>query len=215
MGTRGGYERFCSLARGLDLLGERWSLVIVQELLHRPLRYNELRAKLPGIGSNILSERLRKFEQHGIVERLAGPVGDGVAYTLTDRGRGLGPALGAFRRWALDELLPTDPTSGPVVYNVSYAVPVTANLHEEYEWQIDKQPYRLEIDDTTLTVSPGPAKAPAVRLHTTREFMYRWVEGATTWDRGRADGEVEVAATDDDAWARMQFATGYPARRTT
>jgi DNA-binding HxlR family transcriptional regulator len=214
MGRRGGYKRFCSLARGLDVVGERWSLVIIQELLHRPLRYAELRSKLPGIGSNVLGDRLRRFEQHHIVERVPGGVGQGVAYSLTSRGRDLGPALAMFRRWALDELLPMDAKDEAVAYDLSYAVAADAGLAEEYEWRIDELSYALRIDGSTLTVTPGSATEPVVTLRTTREFMYRWVEGATTWDRGRTDQEVGVDVPDENAWQRMQLATGYPGRQT-
>ena len=213
MAQRGGYERFCSLARGLDVVGERWSLVIIQELLHRPLRYGELRSKLPGIGSNVLGDRLRRFEQHHLVQRVPGGVGEGVAYALTDRGRDLGPALAMFRRWALDELLPIDATTDAVHYDLSYAVDEDAGLCEEYEWRIDNHTYTLRIDGSTLSVTPGTATNPALTLRTTREFMYRWVEGATTWDRGRHDQEVNVHAHLEDAWQRMQLATGYPGRQ--
>ena len=214
MGQRGGYERFCSLASGLDVVGERWSLVIIQELLHRPLRYGELRSKLPGIGSNVLGDRLRRFEQHHLVQRVPGGVGEGVAYALTDRGRDLGPALAMFRRWALDELLPMDATSAAVNYDLSYAVDADGGLCEEYEWHIDEHTYALRIDGSTLSVTPGSATEPAVTLRTTREFMYRWVEGATTWDRGRHDQEVGVDLHgDENAWQRMQLATGYPGRQ--
>lgn len=213
MAQRGGYERFCSLARGLDVVGERWSLVIIQELLHRPLRYGELRSKLPGIGSNVLGDRLRRFEQHHLVQRVPGGVGEGVAYALTDRGRDLGPALAMFRRWALDELLPIDATTDAVHYDLSYAVDEDAGLCEEYEWRIDNHTYTLRIDGSTLSVTPGAATNPALTLRTTREFMYRWVEGATTWDRGRHDQEVNVHAHLEDAWQRMQLATGYPGRQ--
>ena len=213
MARRGGYERFCSLARGLDVVGERWSLVIIQELLHRPLRYGELRSKLPGIGSNVLGDRLRRFEQHHLVQRVPGGVGEGVAYALTGRGRDLGPALAMFRRWALDELLPMNATSVAVNYDLSYAVDASAQLCEEYEWHVDEHAYALRIDGSTLSVRPGSATGPAVTLRTTREFMYRWVEGATTWDRGRHDLEVGVEVQDEEAWQRMQIATGYPGRQ--
>jgi len=210
MAKRSGYERFCSLARGLDIVGERWSLVIIQELLHRGLRYGELRQLLPGIGSNVLAERLRAFEAHGIVERVPGAVGGGVTYALTDRGQQLAPVLASFRRWALDELLPID-VAEPARYNLSYAVPDDLDLAETYEWVIDGEPYALTIDGTTLTVAAGPANRPVIVVSATREFMYRWVEGATTWDQGRGDGEVTVNG-DVAAWERMLLATGYPAR---
>lgn len=212
MSQRDGYRRFCSLSRGLDVVGERWSLVIIQELLHRPLRYGELRSKLPGIGSNVLSDRLRRFEQHHLVERLAGNVGTGVQYSLTERGRDLGPALAMFRRWALDELLPPDDET-TTSYDLSYAVPPELGLREEYAWHIDETVFVLAIDGTELTVGAGVINSPVLTLETTREFMYRWVEGATTWDQGRHSGEVTVVG-DDAAWERMQLATGYPGRLT-
>ena len=80
-----GYGRFCPLARALDVVGERWSLVIIQELLKRPSRYGELQARLPGIGSSVLADRLRRLEQAGVVARQPGAVGAGVLYALTDR----------------------------------------------------------------------------------------------------------------------------------
>jgi len=211
MARREGYQRFCSLARGLDVVGERWSLVIIQELLHEPLRYGELRAKLPGIGSNVLGERLRSFEEHGLVEREPDTVGARVRYRLTSRGADLGPALAMFRRWALDELLPPDGNSLAVTYDLSYAIPAGVDLHERYQWNIDSDAYALTIAGTELTVAPGRATRPVVTLRTTREFMYRWVEGTITWDQGRAGGEV-TATGSDDAWHRMQLATGYPGR---
>lgn len=213
MTKRSGYRRFCSLAAGLDIVGERWTLVIIQELLHAPLRYGDLRNKVPGIGSNVLAERLRQLEQYRLVVREPGPVGTGVKYSLTQRGRDLGPALALFRRWAIDELLPNSAppgeTSKPVVYDVSYSVSEDMHLDERYEWRIDDNTFALTINGTVLTVAPGNARRPVVTLRTTREFMYRWVEGATTWDRGRLEGEVQVTGS-SAAWRRMLIATGYP-----
>lgn len=208
-----GYGRFCSLARGLDLIGERWTLVIIQELLHAPRRYSELRSLLPGIGSNVLAERLRRLETGQVVERVPGAVGEGVRYRLTDRGRRLGPALAELRQWGLDELLP--PTghadTADTVYDMSYAVPTDLPLTETYEWHLDTDVYTLRIEGTRLTVAPGPDPNPALVLRTTRKFMRRWVSGETTWDRGRHDGHVDVTGP-DDAWNRMLLATAYPGR---
>jgi DNA-binding HxlR family transcriptional regulator len=111
---REGYARFCSLARGLDIVGERWTLVVLQELLHSARRYSELRGLLPGIGSNVLSDRLRSLEGHGLIERVPRRIGEGVVYVLTARGRQLGPAMAMFRHWGLDELLP--PANEPDPY---------------------------------------------------------------------------------------------------
>jgi DNA-binding HxlR family transcriptional regulator len=72
-----GYGRFCPLARALDVVGERWTLVIVQELLKRPSRYGDLASRLPGIGTSVLADRLRKLEAARVVERVPGPGGGG------------------------------------------------------------------------------------------------------------------------------------------
>jgi DNA-binding HxlR family transcriptional regulator len=208
-----GYARFCSLARGLDVVGERWTLVILQELLHSPRRYSELRALLPGIGSNVLSDRLRNLEHHGVVERIPGSVGEGVAYTLTERGRELGPAMAMFRQWGLDEMLPPAASGslGSRTYDLSYAVPADIDMHESYQWRLDDGLYTLRIDGQALRVENGAATRPAVALTTTRAFMRQWVAGQTTWSAGRADGLVKVKAS-EAAWERMLLATGYPGR---
>lgn len=91
------YGQFCGLARALDLVGERWNLLIVRELLPGPLRYNELKASLSGIASNLLAERLRTLEENGIVKRRLGDVG--VLYALTPWGAELREPMEALGRW--------------------------------------------------------------------------------------------------------------------
>ncbi|MFC9441030.1 winged helix-turn-helix transcriptional regulator [Nocardia sp. NPDC057030] len=91
------YEQFCALARALDLVGERWTLLIVRELLPGPLRYNELKSSLAGIATNLLADRLRALESNGIVERQLGEAG--VRYALTPWGAGLQEPMEALGRW--------------------------------------------------------------------------------------------------------------------
>lgn len=89
------YKQFCGLARALDVVGERWSLLVVRELLDGPLRYNELLEGMPGVASNLLIERLRSLEHDGVLEHLS----DG-RYSLTEWGYGLHEAVYALGRWA-------------------------------------------------------------------------------------------------------------------
>lgn len=89
------YGHYCGLARALDVVGERWSLLIVRELLEGPRGYNQLLEGLPGVATNLLAERLRTLEARGVIER------DGDArYALTTWGRGLDEAVYALGRWA-------------------------------------------------------------------------------------------------------------------
>ncbi len=91
------YGQFCGLARSLDVVGERWTLLIVRELLPGPMRYTELKTSLKGIATNLLAERLRTMEANGIVERRLEE--SGVAYALTPWGLGLREPMEALGRW--------------------------------------------------------------------------------------------------------------------
>jgi DNA-binding HxlR family transcriptional regulator len=94
------YRQYCGLARTLDLVGERWTMLVVRNLLLGPKRYGDLLAGLPGITTNLLAQRLRELESAGIVSRVRLPApASAEAYDLTDLGRELEPAvhaLGAF-----------------------------------------------------------------------------------------------------------------------
>ena len=101
------YEQYCPMAHALDLIGDRWTLLIVRDLMHGPQRYTDLVDRLPGIGTNILAARLRDLESHGIVTRrkLPPPAASRV-YDLTDYGRELRPALRELALWGARSLGP-------------------------------------------------------------------------------------------------------------
>jgi DNA-binding HxlR family transcriptional regulator len=98
------YQQYCSVARALDLVGDRWVLLIVRELLmFGPSRYSDLQRGLPGIASNLLAERLRVMEADGLIERHDAPAPVAAnLYQLTDRGRALQEVVHALSRWGLD-----------------------------------------------------------------------------------------------------------------
>src|SRR5258708_38833681 len=93
-----GYGRFCPLSRALDVIGERWTLVIVQELLNQPRRYGALLDRLPGISTSVLADRLRRLERAGVLAREPGAGGAGVVYALTARGQDLEETVPRLRR---------------------------------------------------------------------------------------------------------------------
>jgi DNA-binding HxlR family transcriptional regulator len=100
------YQQYCSVARALDVVGDRWVLLIVRELLALgPSRYSDLKRGLPGIASNLLAERLKVMEAEGLLERYDAPppVGTGL-YQLTARGRELQDVLQALSRWGLERM---------------------------------------------------------------------------------------------------------------
>lgn len=109
---RRSYDQFCATARALDSVGDRWTLLIVRELLAGPRRYTDLHADLPGVSTDVLASRLKDMEQSGLaVRRKLPPPAAASVYELTRRGRELLPVLTALARWgapALDERRPTD-----------------------------------------------------------------------------------------------------------
>lgn len=110
--SRRSYDQYCAVARALDAVGERWSLLIVRELLAGPRRYTDLHADLPGVSTDILATRLKQLEGEGLVlrRRLERPA-NATVYELTERGatlRGVVDALGAWGLGLLGEQRPTD-----------------------------------------------------------------------------------------------------------
>lgn len=105
MGKR--YEQYCPIAHALDLVGDRWALLVVRELMHGPLRYTDLVDRLSGIGTNILAGRLRDLEAHGVVaRRTLPPPAASKVYELTEYGRELRPAMRELALWGARSLGP-------------------------------------------------------------------------------------------------------------
>lgn len=95
------YGQLCAVARALDVVGDRWNLLIVRELLiSRRLRFSDLQRGLPGIAPNLLTQRLRDLEGHGVVRReTAAPPATGILYALSDRGAQLEGVVRELLRW--------------------------------------------------------------------------------------------------------------------
>jgi DNA-binding HxlR family transcriptional regulator len=107
---RRSYDQFCPLARTLDVIGERWTLLVVRELLVSPLRFSDLRRRLPGIGPALLTQRLRDLERAGLVRRAElPPPAARIVYELTTDGRALEPVVYEIARFGLRYLdMPTE-----------------------------------------------------------------------------------------------------------
>ncbi|MEV7193716.1 helix-turn-helix domain-containing protein [Streptomyces sp. NPDC093510] len=112
MPPRRSYDQYCAAARALDAVGDRWTLLVVRELLVGPRRYTDLHADLPGVSTDVLASRLKDMEQRGLATRRRLPAPSAAyVYELTGRGRQLLPVLEALAAWgapALEERRPTD-----------------------------------------------------------------------------------------------------------
>ncbi|WP_433724215.1 winged helix-turn-helix transcriptional regulator [Actinoplanes sp. CA-051413] len=106
MPTSRSYRDSCGIARALDVVGERWALLVVRELLLTPQRFSELRQALPHVSSNLLADRLRELEHNAVIRRSPERV-----YELTERGRRLEPILVALGDWGIDAPEPSAPAA--------------------------------------------------------------------------------------------------------
>jgi DNA-binding HxlR family transcriptional regulator len=159
------YRQYCGLARGLDVIGDRWVLLIVRELLPGPRRYGELLAGLPGIATNLLSERLRTMEDNGLVRK-----GDDDRYALTERGEGLREVLYAIGRWAYPLMGARAPDeafrSHWIAHPVAALFPGEDRTRPELaiEVRCGEQPMTIRSHDGRVGVEHGPAPAPDLVL---------------------------------------------------
>jgi DNA-binding HxlR family transcriptional regulator len=163
------YEQYCPLAHALDLVGERWTLLVVRELVHGPKRYTDLVEHLPGIGTNILAGRLRDLEAAGIVQkRKLPPPAASRIYELTEYGEGLKPALRELALWGARSLGP--PTHEDELFPgwVANALEVVVapfapagrfefRIGDEVAGIVDGEASSGPIDDPDVTVAGAPA----------------------------------------------------------
>jgi DNA-binding HxlR family transcriptional regulator len=155
----------CGIARALDVIGERWALLVVRELLLGPKRFTDLRAGLPEIGPDVLSQRLRDLEQAGVVRRgtLPPPAASRV-YELTDWGRELEPVVLGLGRWGSRAAFPADHGELGVdslllalktLYDPVIADPLVGS---SFELQLGEQRFEARVTDDGFEVARGPAQ---------------------------------------------------------
>lgn len=130
MSPRRSYDQYCSAARALDTVGDRWTLLIVRELLAGPRRYTDLHADLPGVSTDVLASRLKDMERDGLTtRRRLPPPGAAYVYELTARGRELLPVLQALGKWGEGELGRRRPTDALRAH--WFALPLLRGLQGE------------------------------------------------------------------------------------
>lgn len=166
MGTKRSYGEACRFAYALDLVGERWALLIVRELLLGPKRFTDLRAGLPHASPNILSERLRDLEQAGVVHRrkLPPPAASQV-YELTRWGQELEPVVTQLGAWGARSPVPPEsreigPDSIVLALRSLFDPAAAAGIDGVYELGIGEDRYRVEVADGELTLDRGRAEDP-------------------------------------------------------
>jgi DNA-binding HxlR family transcriptional regulator len=166
------YGQYCSVAKALDVVGDRWTLLIIRELIQQgPCRYTDLRNGLPGIATNMLADRLRELEDAGLVRREeAAPPVAATLFELTEAGAELEPALRALGEWGLRYM--TEPRGDDEFRSQWFSFPVSLFLHDSepdgapvtIELRTGGRPAVVTVSDGDVTTRLGTAQAPDLIL---------------------------------------------------
>ncbi len=205
MPTKRSYSDPCGVARALDLVGERWALLVVRDLLLGPKRFTDLRVSLPGIGPDVLAGRLRELEDAGIVARetLAPPAASRV-YRLTPRGTALEPVILELGRWGSQAPFPPhhgelSPDSLALALKTTFSPAAAGSLALTVALGVDGQSFAIRVLDGQLTLARGTIEHPdlAITADTSALTQVLW-HGRPLDDATRAE-EIVVAGRRRDA----------------
>ncbi len=199
------YGQYCALARAFDVLGERWTPLLLRELAIGPRRYADLLEGLPGVSPSLLTQRLRELESDGVVRRsyLPPPAARGV-YELTDDGVELARAMVPLARWGARRL--STRREGEV-FSLSWMLlylratidtAAAAGVHDLYEFRVDAEVFHVIVDDGRVDARTGaPPRAPDLVVRTDLETFAAIGGGsvavADAADRVQVEGDAEVA----------------------
>ncbi|MEU3689062.1 helix-turn-helix domain-containing protein [Streptomyces narbonensis] len=202
---RRSYDQHCAAARALDLVGDRWTLLVVRELLAGPRRYTDLHADLPGVSTDMLAGRLKDMEGAELVtRRRLPPPASASVYELTPRGRDLLPVLRSLAAWGAPDLGEPRPTDAVRAH--WYAIPLLGPLAElgpgVVQVSLDEGEFHVRIGgdgDGTLEYGDGAADRADARLRT---------DAATC--RALAEGELTLAGAIESGRASVERLTRVP-----
>jgi DNA-binding HxlR family transcriptional regulator/putative sterol carrier protein len=202
---RRSYKQYCAMARALDVLGERWTLLIIRELLTGPKRFKDLLEGLPGIGTNLLAGRLKDLGGEGLLRRttLPPPAGSAV-YELTERGRDLEPVLMGLARWGLellDEPCPDEvfrPVWAVQAMKAKFRPEAARWVRETYEFRVSEDVFHVRVDDGVSEPEYGPAWEPDLVVTTDTDtflsIVSGWIEPTDAIEAGKLDLEGDKEA---------------------
>jgi DNA-binding HxlR family transcriptional regulator len=178
------YAQLCPIAHALDLVGERWTLLVVRELLLGPKRFSDLHAGLPGIGTNILSARLKELEAASVVSRrLLAPPAASWVYELTSRGRELGGIVLRLGRWGItapgfgDSDAAARPEWTVLSLYARYSPSAAAAAPASVELRLGDETYCARINEGQLTIDRGAATGPELIVSLDHDALIRIIHG--------------------------------------
>jgi DNA-binding HxlR family transcriptional regulator len=196
MSTSRSYRDVCPIACALDVIGERWGLLVVRELLFGPQRFSDLRRALPGASSNMLTDRLRELEGHGVLRRrtLPPPAASSV-YELTERGRELELVLDALGAWGRAE---SPPANGSLsATSALFFLRSSARAHPNpprhtYRVQLDDRVWTISSPHGQLEIQPQEPAAPDASIRTDPGTLTALLLNPAGLDAAIANGSVHT-----------------------
>jgi DNA-binding HxlR family transcriptional regulator len=188
------YGQRCAVALALDVIGERWTPLIVRELLVGPKRYTDLIDGLPGIGTNVLASRLSDLQSHGIIEkRTLAPPTPVAVYELTEAGRALGPVLRELRTWGSQygpAPEPDDAVRPAWILQSAASRPPGLEAGRSCEIRIGTEAFHLAGDHEMVTVQAGSAPSPDVVVTIEPSVVLRLAVGKLDVARALAQSTI-------------------------
>ncbi len=206
------YDDACGSAHGLELVGERWSLLVVRELIFGPRRFGALRKALPGISANVLTQRLEGLEAAGVLARRQLPPPASVAvYELTAWGYEAEPVLMELGRWAArspghDPALPISAVSVMLSFRTMFSAQRAGKMAATLAFRLGEDAFVVHIEAGSLQVRRGEAADAGVRAA-------GWPESLAAVVYGGAPPEAAGLAIDGDRALLARFATLFPLPR--
>jgi len=206
MPTTRSYNDLCPIGRALDVVGERWALLVVRELLLTPQRFSDLRDALPGVSSNLLTDRLRELEARGVIRRrvLPPPAGSSV-YELTVRGRSLEPVLDALGEWGARESPPADGSLSASAVLLFLRGSVRANPATPagtFRLRLENRAWTLVRREGVVEIEPGDTAAADAGIRTDAITLNALLLDPSGLDAAVATGAAEIEG-DVDALRRL------------
>ncbi len=212
------YNQYCAAARALDLVGDRWTLLLIRELLLGPRRYSDLQHGLPGIGTNLLAARLKMLEEAEIVRKrtLPRPAASTV-YELTERGQALEPIVVGLARWGLELLGAPDsdqewrPEWSVVAMRATFRPEASAGINESYQFWVDDEPFWATVRDGVATTGRGEVEDPAMVARADADTFLSVASGEQSIEAAIESGRYPVSG-DEVVFARCAAMFALPGR---
>ncbi|TYK51030.1 winged helix-turn-helix transcriptional regulator [Actinomadura decatromicini] len=196
MPTSRSYRDSCGIARALDVVGERWALLIVRELLLTPRRFSELRHALPHVSSNVLADRLRELEKNGVIRQGPAETEGSTAYRLTDWGRKLEPIVRGLGEWGVDAPQPPEPAalsaSSVLIFMEDAARPDPAAPPTVCRLDLGGRVWTVRLAEGRLRVRAGEATTADASLRADPKTLSALLNDPSALESACADGSVAV-----------------------